>query len=329
MSASTAASSAVPSAAEAGARPRVGFIVGPTGVGKTGFAIKLAERLDAEIINADSRQIFRGMDIGTAKPTAAERARVTHHLVDRLEPDYPLNAADFAQMAHAAIDDVVARGKRPLVVGGSGLYLRVLRGGIFASPAAAPGLRAELAAQAEREGSSQMHRRLGEVDPAAAARIHPNDLKRIVRALEVFELSGTPISRHQRSHGFASFAFECLTIGLEIPRPELYAEIDRRFDAMMAAGLVEEVRALMIAGIDSVAAGLSTIGYRELAAYLRGEITLESAVETAKRESRRLAKRQLTWFRADPATVWIDPRDGTGRAAELLEDFFKQGRADG
>lgn len=329
MSASTAVNAAIPSESGLIVRPRVGFIVGPTGVGKTAFAIELAERLGGEIINADSRQIYRGMDIGTAKPTASERARVRHHLVDRLAPDDPLNAAAFAQMAHAAIDEVIARGKCPLVVGGSGLYLRVLRGGIFASPATVPGLRAELAAQAEREGSPRMHRRLIEVDPEAAARIHPNDLKRIVRALEVFESSGTPISRYQRSHGFAASAFESLTIGLLLPRPELYAAIDRRFDAMMAAGLVDEVRVLMAAGTDSLAAGLSTIGYREIAAYLRGEVTLASAVESAKRESRRLAKRQLTWFRADPATVWIDPRDGTGRAAQILQDFFKHGRADG
>ena len=329
MSASSAADSTFRSAVEPDARPRVGFIVGPTGVGKTGFAIELAERLDGEIINADSRQIYRGMDIGTAKPTASERARITHHLVDRLAPEDPLNAAAFAQMAHAAIDEVIARGKRPLVVGGSGLYLRVLRGGIFASPAPAPGLRAELAAQAEREGSPRMHRRLGEVDPEAAARIHPNDVKRIVRALEVFASSGTPISRYQRSHRFAECAFESLTIGLLLPRPDLYAAIDRRFDAMIAAGLIDEVRTMMAAGTNSLAAGLSTIGYREIAMYLRGEITLESAVERAKRESRRLAKRQLTWFRADPATVWIDPRDGIGRAAQLLEDFFKHGRGDG
>lgn len=308
-----------------GARPRVGFIVGPTGVGKTAYAIELAERIGAEIVNADSRQIYRGMDLGTAKPAADERARVPHHLIDLLDPDEPLNAAEFARLARETIGDITARGRRPLVVGGSGLYLRVLRGGIFRGPAAAPGLRAELAAQARRQGSSEMHRRLREVDPEAAARIHPNDLKRIVRALEVYELSGAPISQHQRQHAFAAGEFESLTVGLTLPRAELYAAIDRRFDAMMAAGLVEEVKALLAAGYDPGAPPLSTIGYREIAAYLRGETTIAQAAELAKRESRHLAKRQLTWFRAERETVWINPRGGIEQAADLFENFFRFG----
>jgi len=311
----------------AGIRPRVGFIVGPTGVGKTAFAIELAELLGAEIVNADSRQIYRGMDIGTAKPGASERARIRHHLIDSLEPNQAINAAEFARLAGAAIGDIIARGKRPLVVGGSGLYLRVLRGGIFSGPAAAPGLRAELVAQASRQGAPQMHRRLGQVDPESAARIHPNDLKRIVRALEVYELTGTPISRSQREHAFGKRDFESLTVGLMLARAELYGAIDRRFDAMIAAGLVDEVAALMAAGNHE----LSTIGYREIAACLQGEITLERAVELAKRESRRLAKRQLTWFRAERETVWIEPREGIGRAARMFEDFFtyRSGAGDG
>jgi tRNA dimethylallyltransferase len=306
-------------------RPRVGFIVGPTGVGKTAFAIEIAERLDAEIVNADSRQIYRGMDIGTAKPTAAERGRVAHHLLDRLEPNHPLNVADFARMAHVAIGGIVARRKRPLVVGGSGLYLRVLRGGLFSGPSTAPEVRAELAALAESQGSIEMHRRLAEVDAEAAARIHPNDLKRIVRALEVYSVSGTPISRHQRQHAFAASEFESLVLGLTLPRPDLYAAIDRRFDAMIAAGLVVEARALLDAGCDPGGPRLSAIGYREIVAYLGGAITLETAIEKAKRESRRLAKRQLTWFRAERETVWIDPREGIESATRLLDNFFKHG----
>lgn len=319
----------LPRPTTAGTHPRVGFIVGPTGVGKTAFAIVLAERLGAEIVNADSRQIYRGMDIGTAKPTASERARVRHHLIDILDPNQAINAAEFARLAREAIGDLVARSIRPLVVGGSGLYLRALRGGIFSGPAAAPGLRAELMAQAVRQGSPQMHRRLSDVDPEAAARIHPNDLKRIVRALEVYELTGTRISRYHREHAFADREFESLTVGLMLARVELYAAIDRRFDAMIAAGLVGEVAALMPVGNHGLR--LASIGYREIGAYLLGEITLERAIELAKRESRRLAKRQLTWFRAERDTVWIEPSDGIQRAVRLFEDFFehRSGAGDG
>ncbi len=320
MNLSVAKSQTLPRPRAASGPLRVGFIVGPTGVGKTRFAIELAERLGAEIVNADSRQIYRGMDIGTAKPTASERARARHHLIDILEPDEMINAAEFARLAREAIGEIIARGKHPLVVGGSGLYLRVIRGGIFSGPPAAPGLRAELVEQAQRQGVPQMHRRLAEVDPAAAVRIHPNDLKRIVRALEVHELTGVPISRYQREHAFADRTFESLTVGLTLARAELYAAIDRRVDAMMAAGLVDEVVALMALGGHSFA--LSSIGYREIAAYLRGEVTLARAIELAKRQSRRLAKRQLTWFRADCETVWIESREGIDRAVRLFEDFF-------
>lgn len=320
MNLSEKKSEALPPPHAASVRPRVGFIVGPTGVGKTWFAIELAERLGAEIVNADSRQIYRGMDIGTAKPTSSERARVRHHLIDILEPDEMINVADFARLARDAVGEIVARGKRPLVVGGSGLYLRVIRGGIFSGPPAAPGLRAELMEQAQRQGAPEMHRRLAEVDSTAAARIHPNDLKRIVRALEVYELTGAPISRYQREHAFEDSALESLTVGLRLGRAELYAAINRRFDAMIAAGLVDEVMALMALGSRSSA--LSSIGYREIAAYLRGEITLARAIELAKRESRRLAKRQLTWFRAECETVWIESREGIDRAVRLFEDFF-------
>jgi len=327
MKQAVAKSEVLPRPTAAGMRPRVGFIVGPTGAGKTAFAIALAERLGAEIVNADSRQVYRGMDIGTAKPTASERARVPHHLINILDPDQAINAAEFAGLARESIRDLVARSIRPLVVGGSGLYLRVVRGGIFSGPAAAPGLRAEITARAVRQGSPQMHRRLGEVDPEAAARIHPNDLKRIVRALEVYELTGAPISQYHREHAFADREFESLTVGLMLARAELYAAIERRFDAMIAAGLVEEVAALMAAG--NHGPPLASIGYREIAAYLRGEITLERAIELAKRESRRLAKRQLTWFRAERETVWIEPGEGTGRALRMFEDFFAHGSGAG
>ena len=309
--------------------PRAGFIVGPTGAGKTAFAIEIAERLGAEIINADSRQLYRGTDIGTAKPTLEQRRRVPHRLIDVRAPDQAIDVAEFARMARAAMAEVTSRGRRVLVVGGSGLYLRAIRGGIFAGPPAAAEIRAELCATAAREGVTALHDRLRDVDPDAALRISPNDMKRIVRALEVFRLTGIPISVHQRPHRFAMREYETLMIGLTPAREQLYAAIDLRFDAMIAAGLVDEVRGLIAAGYDAGAAPLGTIGYREIAAFLHGETELAAAIEQAKRASRRLAKRQLTWFRAEPGIIWLDPRDGLEEATRLLHHFFTREGGDG
>jgi tRNA dimethylallyltransferase len=305
---------------------RVGFVVGPTGVGKSAFALEIAERLEAEIVNADSRQVYCGMDIGTAKPTLDERRRVPHHLIDIRKPHDPLDVASFLALARTAIADVAARGSRAIVVGGSGLYLRVLRGGIFEGPTASIEIRDELIAVAHEKGTSHLHEQLRQVDAVAAKRISPNDLKRIIRALEVYRLTGTPISVHQQRHRFSAGGFESLIIGLEMPREQLYDAIDRRFDAMMAAGLVDEVRALVTAGYRVDAQPLCTIGYREIAAYLRGATSLAEAVERAKRESRRLAKRQLTWFRSEPGIEWLDPSAGVEPAIKLFDDFFSSER---
>lgn len=314
--------------AKRGAGGGAGFIVGPTGAGKTGFAIALAERLGAEIVNADSRQLYRGMDVGTAKPSAAERARAPHHLFDVRAPDDPINAAQFAEMARAAIAEIAARGRPALIVGGSGLYLRALRGGLFAGPPAAPQVRARILAAAGAAGAPGLHRRLAAIDPESAARLAPNDAARIVRALEVHELTGRPLSALQREHRFAGYAATggpC--VGLTIERARLYERIDRRFDAMIAAGLIEEVRGLMAAGMDRRGAFAATIGYRELAAWIRGERGREDAIARAKRESRRLAKRQMTWFRREPGVVWLDPADGIEQALELFRNYFKAERA--
>jgi tRNA dimethylallyltransferase len=309
-------------------RPRVGFIVGPTGTGKTALAIAVAELLGAEIVNADSRQLYRGMDLGTAKPTTAERRRVPHHLIDIRHPDEPLDVAEFAQLAHAAIARVAARSRPVLVVGGSGLYLRVLRDGIFAGPPAVPGLRADLSAYARQYGTPALHAELAAVDPAAASRISPNDLIRTVRALEVFRVTGAPISAHQASHRFASSPYTSLTIGITLPRELLYAAIDRRFVAMVEAGLLAEVRVLLNAGTGGAALA-ATIGYRELAAHLRGETDLPTAIGQAQRASRQLAKRQLTWFRADPSIIWLDASTAFVSALALLRDFFAPKTTDG
>ncbi|HUY28417.1 MAG TPA: tRNA (adenosine(37)-N6)-dimethylallyltransferase MiaA [Candidatus Binataceae bacterium] len=304
------------------ARIRIGFIVGPTGAGKTALALEVAERLGAEIVNADSRQFYLGMDIGTAKPSAAERRRVVHHLIDVRAPDAPLDAAGFVAMARAAIEDIAIRGRRVLVVGGSGLYLRALRGGIFRGPSAAPEIRARLSREAAEAPTGSLHERLQKADPAAAARIGRNDLYRIMRALEVFELTGEPISAQQARHGFSAREYESLTVGLTLERERLYQTIDRRFDAMIAAGFVAEVRALLAAGYAPDRPPLKTIGYKHLAQHLAGGLSIAEAIALAKRDSRRLAKRQLIWFRADRELIWLDPARAAEQALELFAEFF-------
>lgn len=300
-----------------------GFIVGPTGAGKTAIAVEVAARLGAEIVNADSRQLYRGMDIGTAKPSRPEMRRVPHHLIDACEVDQPIDVARFAEMGRAAIAEVASSGRPVLVVGGSGLYLRVLRDGIFAGPAASQAVRLHLIAEAERNGDQSLHERLVSVDPAAASRISVNDRVRIVRALEVFELTGMRLSEHHARHRFATAAYRTLTIGLTFSREALYAQIDARFDAMIEAGLIAELRALLDKGYDADAPPLrNTIGYREIAAHLRGESSLEAAIELAKRRSRQLAKRQLTWFRARSEIEWMDPSAGPGPVYARFREFF-------
>jgi tRNA dimethylallyltransferase len=306
------------------ARIAVGFIVGPTGAGKSALAMAVAERSNCEIVNADSRQFYRGMDLGTAKPSAEDRARVPHHLIDVRNPAESLDVAEFAQLARAAIDDIAARERNPLVVGGSGLYLRVIRGGIFRGPAASPEIRGRFAKIAEEQGVAHLHQTLREIDPESANRIGVNDLYRIMRALEVFELTGETISAHQRRHRFADIGYDTLTVGVEVERKKLYDAIDTRFDAMVSAGLVDEVRALLDAGYSPEKPPLSTIGYKQIAAYLRGEIALADAISQAKQESRRLAKRQLTWFRREPEIMWLDPEHGARDALALFEKFFRR-----
>jgi tRNA dimethylallyltransferase len=310
---------------ESPAKIRVGFVVGPTGTGKSRLAMQIADDFGGaiEIVNADSRQFYRGMDIGTAKPSIEDRRRVPHHLIDVRDPDEPLDVAEFAKLARDAISDIDARGRFPIVVGGSGLYLRVIRGGIFQGPRASGEIRRRLGKVADERGVNFLHAQLAQVDPAGANRIGVNDLYRIVRALEVFELTGETISAHQGRHRFGDASgYNALTVGIEIERKKLYATIDERFDAMIAAGLVEEVRGLMARGHSPERPPLSTIGYKQVAAYLLGEMTLADAIALAKRDSRRLAKRQLTWFRREPDIVWLDPERGAHDASALFEKFF-------
>lgn len=302
-------------------RQKVIVVQGPTGVGKTAVALELARAVSAEIINADSQQCYRYMDIGTSKPTARERSAVPHHLFSIVDPDEEFNAARFMHEARRCIDDITRRGRVPLVVGGTGLYVRALTRGLSGAPPADALLRREL----KSLGNVELRRRLELVDPEAADRISPNDLVRMVRALEVYELTGEPISRHSRRHGFQDAPFDSLKLCLNRSRQELYGRINARVDAMLAAGLVREVEALLARGFGPGLRPLGSIGYRQIALYLQGRLALPEAVEQIQRETRRFAKRQLTWLRHDSDNVWIELPAGAPDIVPLVKKFLNVG----
>jgi len=308
-------------------RQRLWFLVGPTASGKTAAGIEVALRIGAEILSLDSMSLYRGMDIGTAKPSSAERARVPHHLIDLAEPHEAFSTGRYLEAAEAAIADVAARGRRPLFVGGTALYLKALTEGLFQGPAADWELRHRLIAEAEAKGAAALHQRLQAVDPAAASRIHPNDVRRIVRALEVHEATGRPISEQQTQFGSPSPRFECVLAGIRRERADLRDRINRRVDAMFAAGLVEEVRALLAhpGGISHSAAQF--VGYREVIAHLRGQLPLAETIERVKTRTRQFAKRQGTWFRRFPQIRWVDasPADGPAALAGKVLAAFQPG----
>ncbi|MEZ4367415.1 MAG: tRNA (adenosine(37)-N6)-dimethylallyltransferase MiaA [Kofleriaceae bacterium] len=285
------------------AAPRLVVVVGPTGAGKSDLAIALAAAVDGCVVSCDSQQVYRGMDVGTGKVSAAARARVPHHLLDLLAPDEEMTAARFVAEADAAI----AGAGRPVVVcGGTGLYVRALLRGLFAGPGADPAIRARLEADADRDGTAALHARLAAIDPDHAARVLPGDRRRIVRALEVYELTGEPMSAHHARHDHRRVPprYAARIVGVAPPRPELDARIEARVDEMMAAGLLDEVRALRAAGFRPPLRSQQAIGYGELHAYLDGASSLDEAVALIKRNSRRYARRQLSWYRGDPEVTW-------------------------
>lgn len=288
------------------AHPPLIAIVGPTAAGKTALSLDLAEALNGEIVSADSRQIYRGMDIGSAKATPAEQARVPHHLLDLVDPDQVLTLAEYQQLAYRAIDDIHARGQLPLLVGGSGQYVAaVLEGWRIPEVAPQPDLRAQLAADAAAHGAEALHARLAALDPAAAARIDYRNIRRVIRALEVCIVTGRPISELQ---GKEPPPYSIGRIGVTRPRPILYERIDRRVDAMIEAGLVEEVRRLADAGYDWNLPAMTGLGYRQIGLYLRGEATLDEAIALVKQVTRRFVQQQYNWFPLDdPAIRWLDP----------------------
>jgi tRNA dimethylallyltransferase len=284
-------------------RARVLILTGPTGSGKTELGIQLAQGLRAEIVNADSRQVYRHLEVGSAKPTVRQRAIVPHHLVDVVDPDEPFDAARFRELAVEAIRDIVRRGCRALVVGGTGLYIKVLRGGLFAGPPRDPQIRARLDAE-ETAAPGTLYARLSHSDPEAAHKLHPNDRFRLIRALEVYELTGRPISEWQAEHAFGDSEFEFFTVALDVPREELYERIDRRCREMVDGGLVDEVRRLHASGYGPELPALQSPGYREIGEHLAGQYDLDEAIARMAQATRRLAKRQLTWLRGDPLAVW-------------------------
>ncbi|MCR4401711.1 MAG: tRNA (adenosine(37)-N6)-dimethylallyltransferase MiaA [Firmicutes bacterium] len=283
-------------------------IVGPTAVGKTDVSMEVAARLPGEIVSCDSMQVYRHMDIGTAKPSPAERSLVPHHLIDVVDPDEAFNVAIFQELARAAIRDIASRGLVPVLVGGTGLYVRAaVDDFLFPWGGTSPELRRELKAEAKVHGAPALHQRLVEVDPVAAHRIHPNDARRIIRALEVHAVTGRPISEMWRKGGAGRMRVDRLVmVGLVREREALYERIDRRCDAMIRDGLVDETRALLDRGYERALTAGQALGYKEIVDHLRGMCSLSDAVEAMKRNTRRYAKRQLTWFRADPRVEWVD-----------------------
>ena len=288
-------------------RPPLLVVVGPTAVGKTAFCVLLGQRLRAEVVTADSMQVYRGMDIGTAKPNLVERGGVPHHCLDLVEPDEPFNVADYRRHAHAAIAAIHARGRLPILTGGTGLYVRaVVDDFLFPDRGADWELRRRLEQEAERLGRAALHARLAQVDPETAARLHPNDLRRVVRALEVYERTGRPLSEHLREARSREPRFDLLMYGLTRPREELYARINRRVEEQIRQGLVQEVQALMARGLDEDDVAMQGLGYKEIIGYLKGRYSLAEAIRILHRDTRHYARRQLIWFKADPRIRWLD-----------------------
>ena len=297
--------------------PLAVVVLGPTGSGKTALSLELAERFGSEIVSCDSVAVYRGMELGTAKPTSEERARVRHHLIDVTTPDVPFTAGEYSRQARAALKEIAGRGKLPIVTGGTGLYLRALTEGLFAGPARHEGLRARLTRSRQKRGEGWLHRILRRLDPASAARIHVNDAAKLMRAIEVCLASRAPMSEVLGNEAKARDplkGFRLLRIGLNPPRKALYERLNRRATAMFAAGLVEETRGLLkqygpVKALDS-------LGYRQATAVLAGTMSEAAAVETAQQGHRNYAKRQLTWFRREPEVNWLDAFGDTPEAVQ-------------
>jgi tRNA dimethylallyltransferase len=303
-------------------KPKIVVICGPTGIGKTGTAIEVARANNGEIIGADSMQIYRYMDIGTAKPTPEEQRQVTHHMIDIVNPDAQFDAVRFASLARQNIAQLHDRGIIPFVVGGTGLYIKSLLYGIYQSEPVDPEVRDRLKKEAVEHGIDWLFQRLKQCDPLTAQRLHPNDTYRIMRALETYEATAKPISEYQKTHGFSEQPYDALKIGLNMDRGLLYERINRRVDMMIAAGFVDEVRKLLDLGYTAALKPMQSIGYRDMLDYIEGRSSWEDCLRTIKRDHRRYAKRQLTWFGADTEIIWKEPKQ-VKEIMKVVEEFLK------
>ena len=307
-------------------RPRVVAIGGPTATGKTALSVALARQFNGEVINADSMQVYRGLSVGTAKATEEERAGVCHHLLDFLNPEEPYSVAEFVEMAAGLIPKITGRGHLPLVVGGTGLYITSLLHGIaFAPQRSDPELREELQQEAEEQGAQALYERLRQIDPEYAAKVHPNNLPRVIRALEVFRLTGRKMSEEQRQSRPETPPYRSLCLCLTYrDRAELYRRIDLRVDKMLELGILEEAETVWLHKAEYRTAA-QAIGYKEFFPYFEGTQSLAACTAALKQATRRYAKRQLTWFRHQNDAQWlyVDEEDAFGRAAELIQNFLQ------
>ncbi len=283
-------------------------VMGPTGTGKSDLAMELCQKYHGELISVDSAQVFKGLDVGTAKPTAEEQALVKHHLIDQIEPSEQWSAAQFAENADRVIAELFSQGIQPILCGGTGLWYRALIHGIFNAPEIAPELRAAVREELKERGAPTMHAELMKVDPEAAAKIQPGDPQRIGRALEVYRQTGTPISVYQAAHGFKEQRYRVVTVVLDWEREALRERLAVRAEKMYAAGMLEETKACLDRGIAPDAPGLSVIGYRDAVAHLQGKFSREEAVQATIVATRRYAKRQRNWFRHEEGILWISPQ---------------------
>ena len=284
-------------------KPFVMFLVGPTASGKTATAIEIAKRIDGEIISADSMQVYRGMDILSAKPTSDEHKEVVHHLIDILEPSEEYSAAIFRQKALELIKQIISRKRIPLIVGGTGLYIKSLTKGLFSDNGKDNQLRKDLTQEAKHKGHEYLYSRLRQVDPKSAGKIHPNDIRRVIRALEVFEVSKRTISELKTEIQGLGELYDFKIFGLDRDRRELYQRIDQRIEKMFEVGFLNEVKELLAGELSSTAG--QALGIKQIREYLDNKCTIDEAKELVKRDTRRFAKRQLTWFRADKDIIWI------------------------
>ncbi len=304
-------------------------IAGPTASGKTNLSIELAKRFNGEIISADSMQVYKYMDIGTAKPTEAEMQGIKHYLIDELLPSEEFNVVKFKALAEKYIEEILSKGKQPIIVGGTGLYISSLINNInFSETESDWELREQLSREAEENGPDYLHDKLKLVDPVSAENIHPNNVKRVIRALEVYYQTLKPISYHNDKSREVPPKYKFILIGLAWDREKLYERINKRVDMMLEAGLVKEVEGLVETGYAESITSMQGIGYKEIVRYLRGEITLEEAIEIIKRDSRRYAKRQITWFKRINEIKWFSI-DNSGNTNNIVETVITYIRSHG